>query len=66
MEALKKEWLEEMKAQMGNNERDMEDMAKTYEEKLKEAKQRAADGDKDLEKNHASQENHSTHFQHEF
>ena len=42
MEALKKEWMEEMKAQMAGNEQEMAEMAKTYEQKLKEAQAAAA------------------------
>ena len=41
MEALKKEWMEEMKAQMAGNEQEMAEMAKSYEQKLKEAQEKA-------------------------
>ena len=37
LEALKKEWLEEMKANMDGNDKELEEMKKTYEEKIKAA-----------------------------
>lgn len=42
-EALKKKWEEEMKARMMQNEQEMTNMKKTYEEKLKMAKKDFAD-----------------------
>ncbi len=40
-EKLKKEWLAEAKANMEANDREMEEMKKDYEQKLKEAQQKA-------------------------
>ena len=37
LERLKKEWLEEMKANMAGNDKQLEDMKLSYEEKLKAA-----------------------------
>ena len=41
-EALRKELEEEMRAQMQENDRELEDMKKSYEEKLKAANKSAA------------------------
>ena len=41
LEALKKEWMQEMKLQMAGNEEEMAEMAKSYEQKLKEAQEKA-------------------------
>jgi hypothetical protein len=43
LEALKKEWMEEMKANMNDNEKQMEAMRLSYEEKLKKAKAKEGD-----------------------
>ena len=37
LEKLKREWLEEMKANMAGNDKELEDMKLSYEEKLKAA-----------------------------
>ena len=41
LEALKKDWMQEMKLQMAGNEEEMAEMAKSYEQKLKEAQEKA-------------------------
>ena len=42
IEKMKKEWLEEMKSNMDDNDKEMEEMRLSYEEKLKAAQAAAA------------------------
>ncbi len=43
LEALKREWLEEMKANMDGNDKEVEELRLSYEEKLREAQRKGGD-----------------------